>query len=183
MTDENNIEEEIFEEEGEVKEYNIPDITNVPIPEIVEEDVKLKTDGRNFSELSAYEKIKFASAQNGVGIKKPKSSCKYCNGTGVISHRTITTDMPVTSGDTSGTEEISESIPNPCRCIFNKDDLPKMFTGRVPISRKLERKQEKQNRRLYVINKTEEEKKRIAEKKKAKKKANKKHKKKFNKRK
>jgi len=179
------VEEELFEEEGEIQ--NLPDspILDIPIPDTVEEYVKLNTDGRNFNELSSYEKIKFAASQNGVAVKKPNSTCNNCNGTGVVSHRNITTDVPTVNSDgTSAMETVSEQIPNPCRCIFDKKDLPKMFTGKVPVTRKLERANEKRNRKLLLMCSKDIilEKERLLEKRKAKKKAKKKMRKKFNKR-
>ena len=177
-------EELLEEEEAELPSLPSSPIGNIPAPEIVEEDVKVQTDGRNFSELSSYEKIKFAAAQNGVVVKKPNTTCNHCHGTGVVSIRTIETEVPTSSGDTSGTEMISEEIPNPCRCIFKKEDMYKMFTGRVPITRQLERSKYKRNRKLIVANSKQTllEKKRISEKKKANKKAKKKMRKKFNRR-
>lgn len=179
---ENIVEEEEILEEEEMVIQDLPDspITDIPVPDIVEEDVKVQTDGRKFSELSAFEKIKFASAQNGVEVKKPQSSCKKCHGSGVISTRIIKTEVPITSGDTSGTEMISEELPNPCRCIFRKEDLHKMFTGKVPLSKKMERSLFKRTKKPSI--KVKLEKKQKAIKNKAKKQMKKKMKKKFNKR-
>jgi hypothetical protein len=178
------LEDEIVEEEDEIVQ-DLPEtnLLDLPSPEIVEENVKLKTDGRNFSELSSFEKVKFAASQNGVAVEEPKSSCKYCHGTGIVSTKKIKTETPISSGDTSGTE-IIEELPNPCRCIFKKEDLPKMFTGKILMSRKLERSQNKdfQKKNLKKSSTFKLEKIRLAKKKRNKKKAKKKMKKKFNKR-
>jgi hypothetical protein len=184
------LEEEILEEEeSELPNLPVSPIDNIPQPEIVEENVKVQTDGRNFSDLSNYEKIKFAAAQNGVVVKKPNTTCKHCYGTGVISTKKVIDPaygLSGTSGDTSGidVDSLIEEIPNPCRCIFHKADIPKMFTGKVPLTRKLERLQFKTQRikKLQKSTSFKFEQLRLAKKKKAKKKSRKKMNKKFNKR-
>lgn len=132
--------EELFEEEveNEVEEISVPDITNLPKPDVVEEDIKVATDGKKFSELSPFEKIRLASAQQGIIVKQPNSSCKKCNGTGYTSTITYETssipeDSIYTSAEnvsaipTSAYEVKKEEIPNPCKCIYKKEDVQKAF--------------------------------------------------------
>ena len=178
-------EDELFEEE-EDEETELPNssLNNIPIPNVVEENVQLKTDGKPFNELSNYEKIKFASAQNGVEVLEPKKSCKHCHGTGVISTRQIKDPTYGLTSGNEGTSGLIEEIPNPCRCLFKKQDLPKMFTGKVRLTTKMEKLQYKRLRKIFVINSSKalDEKQRRLDKNKAKKKTRKKLRKKFNKR-
>jgi len=181
QTGELELEEEILEEDMEIPDVPVLDI---PQPKPEEDFVQIESDGKSFSELTNYEKIKMAAAQNGVSIKDPNPSCNKCNGTGIVSIRTISTEIPITSGDTSATETVSEELPNPCRCIFKKEDLGKMFTGKVLLSRKLDRIQYKQRRQEQRDNnpKLKKEKENRLRKLKAKKLAKKRLKKKHNKR-
>lgn len=176
-------EEELVEEDGDVSDLPDSPIGDLPQPEPVEEKVKIQTDGKPFNELSNLEKIKFASAQNGVETLEPNKSCKKCHGTGIVSVRQIEDPTYGLTSGTEGTSGLIEEIPNPCRCIFKKHDIPKMFTGKVPLTTQMQKLQEKRLRKIQVLlsPKVAEEKKRIAEKKKAKKKARKKLKKKHNK--
>jgi excinuclease UvrABC ATPase subunit len=136
--------EELVEEEGEIVEESID---KIDVPEVLEE-VQIKGDGRKFSELSNLEKIRMASAQHGVQILEPKSSCKSCYGSGIVSTRIISSMIPNES--TSAMEKVSEEIPNPCKCLFKKEDRHKMFNGLRYMTRKLEKEEDKKNRKLTV---------------------------------
>jgi hypothetical protein len=141
---------EIFEDEFEEEEEYKP--TTYDLPKDVVEEVPVQGDDRKFSELSHYEKIKLAASQNGVDVLKPKSSCKHCLGRGYISIKNVSTPSLPTSSEyktsstplsaipTSAFEIITEELPNPCRCIFRKEDQHKMFTGNVTLGRKQYRK-------------------------------------------
>ena len=136
--------EDLVEEEGEIVEQSTE---TVEVPE-VEEDVQLQGDGRKFSELSHLEKIRMASSQHGVQILNPKPSCKWCHGSGIVSTRTISSVVPNES--TSAMEVVKEEMPNPCKCLFRKEDRHKMFTGSQPMTTKLEKEEDKKNRKLTV---------------------------------
>lgn len=176
-------EEEILEEEGQAILSNSP-IKDIPIPNIVEEKVQIQTDGKPFNQLSNLEKIKFASAEMGVEILEPKKSCKHCFGTGIISVRKFEDPTYKLTSGTTGTSGLIEEIPNPCRCIFKKQDLSKMFTGKVSLTTKLEKIQYKKLRKISVSKspKALSEKQRLLIKKMEKKKTKKKLRKKFNRR-
>lgn len=136
--------EEIFEEEFEVEDpkqvtYDSP----TPIQEDVAVEGNANEEEKKFSELSNYEKIKMASLQHGVVVKPPNPSCKHCYGRGYISTITLTAPVePTSGGDTSAVELITEELPNPCKCIYRKEDRHKMFTGNISLGSKQARKYE-----------------------------------------
>ena len=111
------------------------------LPEVETTDVEVADDPKQkkvpFHELAPLAKIRIAAESNGVIIKDPDPSCrKGCHGRGYIS-----TSVMKTSSAEKG-EEVYE-LPNPCKCIFRKNDIPKMFTGNILLNRKLRRKHDK----------------------------------------
>ena len=123
-----------------------------------------------WDELPPLEKIKIASNQNQVAIKEPDKNCKRCFGRGYIGIRSLPKK-----------DDEKVELPIPCRCIFNKEDLPKMFTGLIRLGSKERKKQERTERKQNKKEKLEETKKYILEKKKILKKKKKKLQKKINK--
>jgi hypothetical protein len=108
--------------------YELP---KVEATEVVVTEKKTTKDTVSFSDLPNLEKIKIAAEQNGVTILEPKKNCKYCNGLGYVSVKNF-----------SSSKDESIEMPNPCRCIFAKEDLAKMFTGRIRLGRSERRKHE-----------------------------------------
>ena len=186
MNNKNNdeiLEEEILEEEvgDDVEDTSEVQNESVPLPEVVEEDLEVQGGGGeevNFSELPHLEKIRMASQQQGVRILEPNKSCKKCYGRGYISVKTYNTPVLGTSGISTG-EYKTEELPNPCKCIYRKEDMGKMFVGHPNMNKreiekfqsKLKKKQKKMSPQMLA------EKKRILDKKKEKKKKKRKGKK------
>lgn len=152
------MEDEYIIPESPVEEIEIP---QQPIQEVHNE---------KWDSLTPLEKIRIASSQNGVTIKEPDKSCKYCYGKGYIATKTLEQD-----------DESKVELPVPCRCIFHKQDIPKMFTGLKNLNRVDRRKNDLIEQKKSSIKKLEEIKKIKLEKIKKEKKTKKKLHKKFNK--
>jgi hypothetical protein len=125
------------EEKSKIGIYDSPDQDAVEI----EMPNTTKEETIPFNQLPMLERIKIAASQNDVGILEPKSNCKNCYGRGYIS----TTTIEITSGAGE-----NMALPNPCTCIFNKQDIPKMFPGNVFRNGKQNRKYEKRLMRLHI---------------------------------
>lgn len=129
-------EDDITEEEGDdVIDTSEGEVGNLPLPEVREEELELPDDGKKFDDLTHYEKIKMASQSHGVTVKEPKKDCKSCYGRGYISTRTVSTPVVGTSGLPTG-EINTQILPNPCKCMFKKEDIPKMFVNENKMTKK-----------------------------------------------
>lgn len=111
--------------------YDLPEVETTEIDVTSQEGKEEKVP---FNDLPHLEKIRIVSEQHGVKISKPKKSCNHCYGRGYISVKTLAT---------SDKEEEAIEMPNPCKCIFKKEDRGQMFTGNIILGRSGIRKQEK----------------------------------------
>lgn len=112
------------------------------LPEVIETDVEVPVDPNqkrvSFHDLEPLKKIAIAARSQGVSIKEPDPNCNGCHGTGYISTQTF---------KTSGSDgEETYELPQPCKCVFHKQDLPKMFKGSISLGSKARRKYEKRER-------------------------------------
>jgi len=102
-------------------------------PKDVVEEITVPKDPneKEFKDMDHYEKLAFVSAQRGIMVKKPNHNCRACYGRGYVS---------VTSVTVSGEDgDITEQIPNACKCIYSREDYHKVFSGKAFLNRKLQR--------------------------------------------
>jgi len=110
-----------------------------PVEEQIDVQVPEGQEGE-FFDLPHLEKIKLAAQQHGVSLKDPDKDCNKCHGRGYVSVRSFT----ISADD----KEVTREIPNPCKCVFEKHDLPKMFTGMISLGRKERHRNDKRERRI-----------------------------------
>jgi len=142
MSPDNELEnQEVEDQEITAEEINSVNDASVQydLPEDRIEEISVDRDPneKDFADLSYYEKLAFVSAEKGILVKKPNKNCKSCYGRGYISTTTITM-----SGDNGDQTEV---VPNACKCIFDKRDYHKVFSGRAFANRSLQRKLDKKS--------------------------------------
>ena len=111
--------------------------TNYDLDEKVEDlEVKVPIEQEeSFAKLSHLEKIKMIATQKGVSASEPNKKCKKCYGRGYVS---VSTSVVKVEGE----DDIVQETPNVCKCMFSKDDLPKVFSGKVLLGRDARRRHE-----------------------------------------
>lgn len=133
----------------EEKEQEVISVGEYKLPVIDPVEVEVPTDPNKpkipFNKLSPLEKIRMAAAQNGIiTLSAGKPSCKSCYGRGYVSQTVLKVPEGTSSTDDMTVDDEGKvRLPNPCKCIFYKKDLPKVFTGNVALSRVLRRRLEK----------------------------------------
>lgn len=95
-------------------------------------------------ELTPYDKIKAVAAEQGIKISKPDQNCKRCYGRGYIS------------------VESKTQMPNPCMCIFEKEQRDMINGVSLKKNREQMRLQEKELRKHITSFRNKKGKKQIA---------------------
>jgi len=106
-------------------DYNLPDGDSVVVDAANDKIIDM-------SNMSEFDKIQLAAKEHGVKINSPKPNCKKCYGRGYVSVDT------------------KSKLPNPCTCIFNKEERKVMSSQLLPKNRKQRRKQECELRKMIT---------------------------------
>lgn len=109
------------------------------IPDDDENVISVKNDQvidtEKFINLHPLKKLQMVSEQLGIVMKEPISNCKSCYGLGYVSIESKT------------------KIPIPCKCIYDKKDHNKLYSGKVLLNRQKKRKLERSERRNIILKK------------------------------
>ena len=136
------------DKEQEIKEKEVIDVDGyeLEVAEPVEVELPAEETKKRipFKLLSPLQKIQMVAAQQGIETLSAAPSCKKCYGRGYISETVIPVPQELSASREAEMDEDGQvHLPNPCKCIFKKEDRPKMFRGTINLNRKLQRKYEK----------------------------------------